>query len=255
MRDLMESARKGPKALYRSLADFPHRHPLMIAGFLGGLALVLLIFAPSGLLDQQDEINVQRNEITQVRALCGQKSLGTSPEAQEAARRCAERTRIALINCRASPACRRALLLAQQSPAPTTTMQDSEGVVIGGGQNPSGEPGGGSPPSPGQHPGHEQQPGGNGGGGDQGGGQGQNGGGSEGGGPAAEGPQGPQGPQGPAGQEGGGSEGGQSSGLGKVGESVEGVVEGAGEAVEGVTEGVNEVVCGALERLNPNCPK
>jgi len=261
MRDLMDSARKGPKALYRSLADFPHRHPMMIAGFVGGLALVLLIFAPSGLLDQQDEIHVQKNEITQVRALCGPKSLESGKEAQEAARRCAERTRIALVNCRLSPSCRRALLAAQT--APTATTQLPKGVVIGGGSNPSGEPGGGSPPSSDQQqPGPKQQnPGGgnNGGGGDQGGGQGPAGGGNEGGGgqgPEA-GPQGPQGPQGPEGSPGGGppETGGQSSGLGKVGEGVEGVVEGTVEGVGGVVEGTGEVVCGVLERLQGNCPK
>lgn len=250
MRDLIESAKHGPKALYVSLADFPHRHPLAISGFAGGLALVLVLFAPGGLVEQHEQINVQRTEITKIANLCGKKSL--RPGANDS-RVCAQRLRIALLNCRRYAACLNAL-------ASTSAFVPSfpKGVVAGSGSIPSGQPGGRAPPPSSEQPvaGHTEH-------------HSQGGGGKPSPSPSQPPTSTPQPPPeeapghsgeapGHTGENPGqgegeppGQEGSPPPGKGSVGGGVEGIVEGVG----GVVEGTGEVVCGLLERLQDNCPK
>jgi hypothetical protein len=232
MRDLKRAMKEGPKAFFNSLADFPHRHPFLISGFVGGLALVLLLFAPGGLLDQKGDINVQRKEITKIGSLCGPASLVSGSEAQKA---CIWRTRIAIANCLRDPVCLANLKGTNKAAAEAGPTQGSaKGVVIGGGHNPSGHPGGSKPPASGKHQGS------------QGGGQ-----------PGATAQPSPAGngvssePPGQSGETPGQSDSpppGQSGAGPGRGSSV---VEGA----EGVVQGVGQTACSLLDRIEGLCPK
>lgn len=258
MKDLWKAAKKGPKAFANSALDFPHRRPFLISGIAGSLAIVLLIFAPGGLQSQGDQIDVTKNEVTQIKALCGPAALRDSPRA---AARCAERMRAALLNCRRTPACLRALEGRGVVTTDRPERSDEQGVVVGSGSNPSGQAGGGKPPpsdsEPGQGPsapgdGGEddgEPPGGGGGGGQGGGGDGGSGdgdgdqaGGGDPGTAVVEGAPGPQGPEGPP---------GQSAPPGPVGGAVGEVVGGVG----GIAGGAVEVVCSVLEQLQGRCPR
>jgi hypothetical protein len=247
MRDLIQSVKRGPRAVYESAADFPHRHPFGIAGFCGGLAIVALIFFPgSGLLAQQDAINVTRHQVTTINnAVCRQSVLKhpNSPQAHA----CAERIRIGLVTCHRLPKCWRGLSGLEVPPE----HGRPKGVVIGGGSNPSGQPGGGSPPahSP-SHQDHGKQPQ------QQGGGQGGS---SPGGGaspapapePATSEPAPGRSGEAPGQDEGGGA--GQSNETPKG--PVQSTVETATSGVQEVTEGAVGAVCGTLEKLEGHCSR
>ncbi len=229
MRDLLSSIKRGPKAVYISVADFPKRHPWAISGFAGGMVIFLLIFAPGVFLYQRHQISVQKHEITKIGALCGPGALHRGSEAELL---CTSRTRIALEVCRAEPQCN-AALVAISIPG----REPPRGVILGGGSNPSGRPGGQEPPS-------EAPSGGGGSGGGGSGGEGQGGGsGPPGGGPVgAPGPIGVPGPQGPTGVQGPPAE-----------TPIKSTIENTAKSVDETVNGTVGVVCSVLERLHGNC--
>ncbi len=110
--------------------------------------------------DAQDQVNVLRPRVTMInRAICDARSL----ESESRARRCAERIRVGLVNCRRYDRCRAAFIAALTYPPPA--RPDAASTAEGGGaQNPStagqqpapGKPGGGD--NGGGH-GHGQKPG------------------------------------------------------------------------------------------------
>lgn len=131
MRDLAKAVREGPEALLVSLAGLPHRHPLAISGALIGAVLALLF---AGVIDSRRDISRTTTRVTRInRAICDQSALSHP----ERARRCAQRIRIGLINCRVHPACRAAFLANLRPPE----MASTKGVMQ---QNPS--PAGQQPP-------------------------------------------------------------------------------------------------------------
>lgn len=118
--------------------------------------------------DAQDQVNVLRPRVTTInRAICDARSL----ESEDRARRCAERIRVGLVNCRRYDRCRAAFLAALTYPPPARP----EGEAAAGGgdaQNPSQA---GQQPGRGDDPGDQgkgahggDQGGSDGGGGDQG---------------------------------------------------------------------------------------
>jgi hypothetical protein len=97
--------------------------------------------------DTQDQVNVLRPQVTKInQAVCDARSL----ESEAKARRCAERIRVGLVNCRRYDRCRAAFIAALTYPPPA--RPDAASTAEGGGaQNPStagqqpapGQPGGG----------------------------------------------------------------------------------------------------------------
>lgn len=152
---------KGARATLHSAARLPRRHPFAIAG--GAMALALILLG-AGLLDTRDQINIQRNKITKViqsASVCNEESLKRKKRSAE----CAERLRIALVNCRFHPTCQRAWTEVALKPPSEHQKQANppstgEGIVAQGGDSqppghePGQQPGGGSPPNktPGKNP-------------------------------------------------------------------------------------------------------
>lgn len=160
MRDLLASARRGPKALLTSLADLPAHQPLTIAGALLGIALLLLF---GGLADTRKDVNRTNTQVTrvnkvvrQIAAACNDQALRV-PAASDA---CARRLTVALLNCRNHPSCRAAFLANLRPPVPKGVVHLNPSTA---GQQPAPAPAGGHgghthPHHPHSHQAHHTNP-------------------------------------------------------------------------------------------------
>lgn len=123
---------------------------VLVVLILLGAGAVFWTFQKSG--NAQEQVRVLRPQVTRInRAICDRRSL----EDKLRAHRCAERTRVGLVNCRDYRPCRDALLAAIAGPLsrPGATASPGSPSDTGGGvaQNPSNP---GQQPGPGHQPGH-----------------------------------------------------------------------------------------------------
>jgi hypothetical protein len=144
---------QSPKPLNR-LEVWVAEHSAPIFGALAvliiiGAGLVFYTFEKSG--NTQDQVNVLRPEVTTInRAICDARSL----KSEKKARRCAERIRVGLVNCKRVERCRAAFLavLTYPPPARATAPSSTELEPEGGDavHQPSNQ--GHQPPGPGKGP-------------------------------------------------------------------------------------------------------
>lgn len=117
MRDLREAAKEGRTALLHSLAHFPQRHPFLIAGAVGSIAIGLLAL---GLQETKSDVNVLKPQVTQIvkaAAAC------QPPVTAKRLPVCVARIEAGLETCRLDPDCREAFADVLRPPRTPSKLQ------------------------------------------------------------------------------------------------------------------------------------
>lgn len=143
VREIRAAMHQGTKATLHAAATFPKRHPFLISGVCIAL---LFIFLGAGIVDVKEQvkvINQQTRTLTSEASVCNKRSLHSARLSSE----CAERLRLALMNCRLQERCRQAWLKVKVPPPAHREGVSAEG---GGSQSPGvshpgQQPGGGRP--------------------------------------------------------------------------------------------------------------